>query len=930
MISPRLATLLPLTLLAAGCPPKDDTAKPDDTGDSDPETHYDEGCITVDGAGGYAWLNDAIKLAAPGATIEVCAGDFEEAVVVDKAVAIVGAGVGQTRWSAPANEPAFLFQDVEGASLAGMDIASTRSGIEVNASTDVTLSALGFTAIPNYAIDGDGTFGLTIEDCTFDQSQWGAIRVDGGSAAVTECGFTDNLGFAIKGTGGADIDATGNDIAGTMYTELEPDGSIADGFAIFMDEGGQLTMADNALHDNPILSVFAVSGGDVSLSNDSLAGGLYGVYQIYGNLTLQGVAITDPTEMGVLYAGPSGERILLEGSTISGDPEVVSNYAWDEDVLGSIGLYCEADDIEIRDTTIQGYNDFGGYLQPSGSAGILTLENVVFEGNGRRGLFSIGLDASATNVTVTGVRELDDDDYGGAIYVDLPAGWYHGDGSLSLTGGTFTDNAGWGLTAAGAAVEVRGVTFEGNGRSGYMDFSSSSLVEGNIFTGSVEGGSFGTLCAYQSNGIVVRDNLFSDNDLGNMISSFEDGHGNEYLYIYYGEGMDIFGYDSSSVTIEGNTFQEGDRGISLANCSATVSDNTFSAYRDSIIYSYADADQLVRVERTTVEGYGGYLVSGAYGRMEISDLTGSGGTTSDTRYEFYYNGKLQSSASYTSTYDATYFYQCDVVMEDVTIADAPADGLYSYDSALELDNVTIRNASSLTTWSYGANLYWYGQPVVLYADGLTIEDQPAGYGMYVYNSTPANFTGAELWDVHVLDSPSCAINLQNIGLETDPLRFQGLEVTSAGGQGLCLYSSYVAVSDGMLTDNTGGVLMSAGTLAVDASQVTGNHGPGLVTAGGTFSLTGSTVAGNEDDGLQLNGTTATLQGNAITGNTGYGIVCNGAAVSLCEENDLSGNTLGEVDGCGDICGGGTGTGDTGTGTGGGDTGTPPPGDDTGS
>ncbi|MFH1468698.1 MAG: right-handed parallel beta-helix repeat-containing protein [Pseudomonadota bacterium] len=439
----RLAALVPLALLAAGCPPTDDTdSKPDDTGDTDTHVHYDEGCITVDGDGGYAWLNDAIAVATPGATIEVCAGEFEEAVVVDKSVTIVGAGVGQTLWSAPANEPAFLFLDVEGASLAGMDIASTRSGVQVDTSTDVTLTDLAFYAIPNYAIDTEDAFGLTIEGCTFDASQWGAVRVKGGSASIEASAFTDNLGFAIKGSGGADIDAAGNDISGTMYTELDPDGGIADGFAIFMDEGGDLTMSANVLHDNPILAVFAVSGGDVTLDGDSISGGLFGVYQAYGDLTLQDVTISDPTEFGVYYQGPSGERILMEGSTISGDPEVVSDYAWDEDVLGSIGLYCEADDIEINDSIIQGYNDFGAFLQPWGSAGILVMDGVTFQDNGRRGLFSVALDASATDITITGVRELDDD-YDGAIYVDLPAGWYHGGGSLALDGGTISDNAGW-------------------------------------------------------------------------------------------------------------------------------------------------------------------------------------------------------------------------------------------------------------------------------------------------------------------------------------------------------------------------------------------------------------------------------------------------------------------------------------------------------
>ncbi|MFH1468697.1 MAG: right-handed parallel beta-helix repeat-containing protein [Pseudomonadota bacterium] len=309
-------------------------------------------------------------------------------------------------------------------------------------------------------------------------------------------------------------------------------------------------------------------------------------------------------------------------------------------------------------------------------------------------------------------------------------------------------------------MEVQGVTFEGNGRSGLMDFGSSSLIEGNLFTGSLEAGSFGAVCAYQSNGMVLRNNEFSENDAGDQISSYVDSHGNETLYIFYDEGLDIFGYDTSSLTIADNTFLDGDRGVYLSDTSATITGNTFSGYSDSAIYTYASGDQLVQIEDNAMENYGGYLVSGSYGRVEISDLVASSGTSSATHYEYYYNGKLQSSVSYTSTYDATYFYRCDVIMEDVTIQDAPADGIYSYDSALELDNVTIRNASSLSTYSYGVNLYWYSEPLSLYVDGLTIADQSAGYGVYMYTSTPTSFTAAELRDVRIEGVPSCGVYLR--------------------------------------------------------------------------------------------------------------------------------------------------------------------------
>jgi len=52
----------------------------------------------------------------------------------------------------------------------------------------------------------------------------------------------------------------------------------------------------------------------------------------------------------------------------------------------------------------------------------------------------------------------------------------------------------------------------------------------------------------------------------------------------------------------------------------------------------------------------------------------------------------------------------------------------------------------------------------------------------------------------------------------------------------------------------------------------------------------------------VSATTATLTGNTITGNTYYGMECSGTVLDACYGNDLSGNALGEHNGCDDECG----------------------------
>ena len=238
----RAALLLLLPPLLLACD-DDDTNK--DTGPADDTATpivYDEGCILVDGAGGYAWLNDAITVAQEGATIEVCAGSYEEAVVVDKPVHIVGAGADLTLWDAPTNTAAFTFTAVSGASLSGFTIASTRSGIELQDTSQVDLSDLSISDVGNYGIQSKDSSAVTIVDSLFSNDQWGAVLVDGGDLAVADSTFSYNPGFAVKATSDADIDVSGCDIFGTTYTEIV-DGGIADGFPIFGDEAGDIQHA---------------------------------------------------------------------------------------------------------------------------------------------------------------------------------------------------------------------------------------------------------------------------------------------------------------------------------------------------------------------------------------------------------------------------------------------------------------------------------------------------------------------------------------------------------------------------------------------------------------------------------------------------------------------------------------------------------------
>ena len=124
---------------------KDDTSGGDDTGDTD-EVVYDQGCITVDGGGGYAHINDAITVAPEGAVIALCDGTYEEAVIVDKAVTLRGASVDGTLLNGPgADIP--LTITATGVTVENLVITSARTGVDLKSGSEATLSMLSLIHI---------------------------------------------------------------------------------------------------------------------------------------------------------------------------------------------------------------------------------------------------------------------------------------------------------------------------------------------------------------------------------------------------------------------------------------------------------------------------------------------------------------------------------------------------------------------------------------------------------------------------------------------------------------------------------------------------------------------------------------------------------------------------------------------------------------
>ncbi len=901
--------LLPL-LLAAAC---DKDEKPEDTG-SDTDTGgdtaepiaYEEGCITVDGEGGYKWLNDAIDVAEEGATIELCEGEYEEAVVVSKAVSIVGAGSALTLWNAPTNQAAFSIEPAEGASslsgvgLNGVGITSTRSGIEVEAAQNVTLTDIHANAVANYGISCEDAQ-VTISDSLFEANEWGAVLADGGQVTVLDSVFTGNISFGVKAEAGAEIAVQGSSFTGTLYTD-HGDGSVDDGFPIFGDEGGGIALSGNSFADNEILSVYAANSGPVTMDGDQIRGGQYGIFQAYGDLSLTDVRIVDATEFGVYYVAPAGGTLLAEGLEVSGDPEVVGNYSLNTNNPSSVGVLAQGNDITIRNSTINGYNDFGMHLSSYDSgAGALLLESVTMRENGRVGVWAYDLDITADDVHISGLRNIDEQ--GGPEYdVVNPGAFVAYESTLTWTGGSLIDNEGWGISATLANADVQGASFSGNSFSSYIDLQSATQLSGNSFVNSVSG-DLAAVWLYESAGAVLQGNSFSDNDLGEVVYDYTEKYG--YKYVYFDRGTDIISNGGSLVAYE-NSFADGGDAITLLWADAEIRDNSFQDYNGSILTVYEKANDAVVFEDNSVDGWGGYLVYASYyydttnaAEVEVSGLEARNGGLSETSYEYWLKGKLYSSTTYSSTYYGFYMSYATMLLEDVLVEDSVSHPVRGYDASIELDDVSFRNVSTGMTYYSPIYLYWSSSAVEFTADDLLIESPGYGHGMELYRYNSVDVNVFDISGLTITDAPSYGMYLYDL----DDIVIADAAISGSGSYGAYLYGTTGELEELDLSANgSDGLYASSSDLSITASDSSANGGAGMTISGGGLELTDSVLSDNTGSGLVLQSAIATVTGNEITGNQAYGMSCSGTAFDSCD-NTVTDNVLGDIDGCDASCAG---------------------------
>jgi hypothetical protein len=889
-----------------------DSADTDDSGDYVPEP----GCILVDGNGGYALLQDAIHLAANGSVITVCEGNFEEAVDIDKPVTIEGAGEGLTLWGAPADTNGFTISDVTGVSISGIRfvaVSASRSAISASDATRLDLADLEFMGLEGMGVNASNVANLQLSRCSFDSDAGGGLLLQGGALSASSSTFTSNGGFGVKLTRDAQGSFTDNTFVATQVATKGKDGAT-DGFGIWGVGAGDLALTDNTFVGNAFGAVFSNSPGAlVTFRGDVVEGidkatktqSLVGIYQVDGSLDLDGVTVTDPYSFGIFYSSSDLGSFRMRNVNVVGHPDLVEDLSWadiistgtiDPGQIGSMGALAIGLDITVENSTIEGYNDWGMYVAPPDTApGTAVFSNVSFIDNGRNGLFAATMDVTATDFVATGLRQVEKP-ASDSIYVDVNGALVIESGTLDLDGGTIQDNEGWGVSNTVSDVTIRNVNFSGQTYASFIDFTGTSVLEGNTFSTPAEF-TFATVFGYKSESLSLQGNAFVDN-LADVLVDYGSTD-----YLYHDQGIDIILELCTTADIAGNTFEGGQYGILDYTSPAQISDNTFSGYLAAPIWyrpevGFETLIVPVEITNTTVEDSAGPAIQCANGFLTIDGLVATGGIEMPSNIDVYFDDVFSYTMSNNTVTDALSFMTCEVEASDIFVDGATGGGIYMTDSSLALSDTSLLNTANDSAGSHWAiEASWSSVAPSLVATNLELDTNSTGGGVYMSNSSA--------------DSPT--------------ISFENLSVSNAKGDGFFASGlSSIEITDSELSSNSSnGVNLSSSAITMDTVQVSSNGSSGVTLSSSTASLNGCTLESNGTNGFDLSGTSADLEGNTIqsngtvginatsgtlsatdnvvTGNGTYGMSC-GSSLSVTEcSNTVTGNTSGDNNGCPASC-----------------------------
>jgi len=695
-----------------------------------------------------------------------------------------------------------------------------------------------------------------------------------------------------------------------------------------MEDGATASMSGNTLSDNLIVSVYgADSPGALTMTGDSLTGSVYGLYWVLGDASLDGVEIVDAEVFGIYYVtNNTSQTLALESTTISGDPEVVTDTTYadiDEGYIGSCGIFFTGTNFEMSNSSVEGYNTYGSFIQSyDGEGGTATITDSSWQNNGRHGVLFGAMDADLTNVSITGLREVETPE---VVYVNRSGAAIFSESTVSWTGGEVRDNAGWGVTNVYGSMTLladkktgEGITFANNMFSSVMDYNGTTYLSGATFTEHGSAGSYPGVYVYYSSDFTITENTFIDH-IGDYSYSYTSGH-DEYTVVYTGRGDDI-NVIGSDATVTNNTFSGGDEALYINDGTLIVSGNSWSNYNGGIVQAYYAN---LEFSDNVADSSSGYAVYGYDADVEIEDFTFTNAVNRYYEYSYYRNDEAKPYSTGISDYplDALYLSSSTARIENVTIDTSTGHAATFSDSSVEIDTFNISNTGSEETSGDAIYAYWSSDAPEFYVDGLTIDGADNGGGLFVWQTNLEACTielenisvndaegdgitlyalqNATLNDVSSTNNANCSGTCVGNGLLVTTSNLSGSNVSASGNaeDGFSITGGVVSLGAASAESNSGnGATLDSSTATFETGTFSNNTGYGLSAVDGALTLKNSAASNNGYDGLTVSGTTVTATDNTFAGNGEYGMSCDGTETIDSCSNEMVGNGLGDYDGC---------------------------------
>ncbi|MEC8193989.1 MAG: right-handed parallel beta-helix repeat-containing protein [Myxococcota bacterium] len=889
-----------------GCEPKPDAGNPTDTGPDIGTEWPDDGCISINGEGGFATISDAIEWADDGDTIAVCAGTYNEKLRIDKAVTVKGPSTGERAvLIGPPDDSAVSIRS-SGVALQWFTINSSSSGIYVNEVDDVLLAALDFGSLASTAIRVAGATNLTVQSCTFEDIDTGPIYMDeGGSIRIYNNVFEGNSGNAVYVTDGATVSLETNEFYGNMPND--------DGFnaAVRVTNGTALTATNNVFSGNTGKAISA-SDADVQSSNDTFTLGTMAIQLAGGSLSVDGAVVTNPTVSGIV-AQTSDGSVDIRNTVVSVNPDSglsLDQSEWNSgNTTQAVGLHLAAQESIVLDAVdVSGFNNAGVVLDRRGNTNVLaSLNAVTIDNAGWMGLFATRIDASITDLHITNTRTFGDMDDTQCTSVGSNSGAAISNSVVDWVGGTIRDNDGYGLSGSSTTMTLSGLTVGGNTCAGIMNFGGTAAVDDSDF--SAAGGTVlaANVIGYSADATSVTNSRFTDTAfIGVSDRTVMDYGSIVYEYVYYDRiGTDVQFFFSGDNRVENNAFTNGAQGVLLQEADATVLNNTWTDYSAFGVFAYMGE---ATIDGTTFGGGSGHFLACRDGSVSVTDATISDTTASTERtYEVYIDGVLSSSSTQTLVYPTTYLENCTATMTNATMTNLAGSAIRGLAGETTLSDLTIERANGSSTYGTDAvqfeNTYtsvdgaFVSAPMVVEATDIRIADTQMGAALSYSGTTGADGTyqATGLFTGLTVDTgTSYGVNLSSVSVN-----FVESSVNGAGYFGIYATSAEVGLTNSTVENSAStGIHAFNSSLVLNDSSVFSSSGPGVFAQDGTISMIGGSSQFNANNGITLSGSAgvASLAGVNIANNSNYGLQCGDFDMATCEVS-FEANGMGPTTAC---------------------------------